>query len=87
MSAAAMHDDRGGQGNHMGALWLWVSPCMETSLKCCSLFLRRELQISAQQVPSVCTMSLSGVEVASHLSCTVTDLERGKKAEFLELDF
>jgi hypothetical protein len=40
---------------------------METSLKCCSLFLRKELQISAQQVPSVCMMSLSGVEVASHL--------------------
>jgi len=59
----------------------------ETSLKCCSLFLRRELQISAQQVPSVYTMSLSGVEVASHLSCAVTDLEKGKKAEFLELDF
>jgi hypothetical protein len=59
---------------------------METSLKCCPLFLRRELQISAQQVPSVCAKSLSGVEVASHLSCAVTDLERGRKAKFLELD-
>jgi hypothetical protein len=27
MIAAAMHDDRGSQGNRMGALWLWVSPC------------------------------------------------------------